>query len=81
MCFGVTWSLAADASVDVLGTLSDSLIIAVGYSCNIFRRNYGVPPLRDFSHVTTLSADVFISSSLTASTAVFIPPYASMGDT
>ena len=29
MCFGVTWSSASDASVDVFGKLTESLIIAV----------------------------------------------------
>jgi len=73
MCFGVTWSPAADASVDVLCTLSDSLIIAV---LQHFQQELRSPAAERF---LTLSAAVFITSSLTVSTAVFIQPYASMG--
>jgi len=44
-----------------------------------FQEELRVPPLTDFLHAITLSAAVFITSSLTVSTAVFIPPYASTG--
>jgi len=61
MCFGVTWSSAADASVDIAYLAHCLIRWSLLYSCNIFRRNYESRRW-EISHMSLHSQQLFSSN-------------------